>query len=211
MKLAVAVLAAAALAAMPSAAASRAAVACTLIPTTQLQSTVGLSQSTVLVQNNTTARIASSINTLCDWGVWSGPTPAGTQAIFAAARSGHAAQIGLETWAPHKRSPSARDWLTTGYPKLTHDFVKEAIAFPGIFSANGLPAKTLRLPHLGHKATGFQAAASGVAKGLVVAVGCWWEDKRHSAVCLLDEEAASRPAAAHLVALAKIAVPKFLG
>jgi hypothetical protein len=187
------------------------AVACTLVSPGQLRSILGLSQSMAVRNYDPTNPSSEAVDTECDSVVWSGPPPTTTQGVFATARSGHGAQIGLETWAPHKGSPNAKEWVTTDYAKLTHGFAKESVAFPGVFSANGLPAKTLKLPQLGHKATGFQAAASGLARGLVAAVGCWWEDKSSSAVCLLDEEAASRPVAAHLVQFAKIAVPKFLG
>jgi hypothetical protein len=42
-------------------------------------------------------------------------------------------------------------------------------------------------------------------------MGCWWEDKTYEAICIFDEEATSRPVAAHMLHFAKLAVPKFLG
>jgi hypothetical protein len=49
----------------------------------------------------------------------------------------------------------------------------------------------------------------GRAKGLVAAMGCWWDNSTSSAICLLDEEAAGKPVVKHLNELAKIAVPSF--
>ena len=51
----------------------------------------------------------------------------------------------------------------------------------------------------------------GLAKGLVAAAGCWWNDNALSAVCILDEEAIGKPVVKHLNQLAAIAAPKILG
>jgi len=185
------------------------AIACTLLSSTQLQSTLGLSQSTVLRNYDPTAPTSNVVDTECDWGVWSGAAPTTTTAMFALARSGHAAQIAIETWAPHKGHE--QDWVGKDYDKLTRDLRSHSLAFPGLFSSQGLAAHTLRPPHLGHSGTGFTTAAPGLAKGLTVTVGCWWEDKSHKAICIFDEEAASRPVTAHMLQFARIAVSKFLG
>ena len=82
---------------------------------------------------------------------------------------------------------------------------------PGALLVARAAAHALRPPHLGHSAAGFITAAPGLAKGLSVAIGCWWEDKTYKAICLFDEEATSRPVAAHMLQFAKTAVPHVLG
>lgn len=196
--------------ARPDSASARSdAIACTLLSPAQLRSTLGLSQSTVLRNYDPTVAISEAVDTECGLGVWSGPPPTTTAGMFALARSGHAAQIGIETWAPHQGH--AKDWVATDYAKLTKKLRSESIAFPGIFSSTGLPAHTLHPPKLGHDGVGFTTAAPGLAKGLTVAIACWWEDKDYKAICVFDEEAAYRPVAAHMLQFAKTAVSKFLG
>lgn len=185
------------------------AIACTLLSPQQLKSTLRLSQSIVLRDYDPTVAISEAVDTECDWGVWSGAAPTTPTAMFAFARRGHAAQIGIETWAPHQGHE--QDWIDTDYDKLTGRFDIEAVTFPGLFSSRGLPAHSLHPPHLGHDGTGFVTAAPGRAKGLKVAIGCWWEDQTYKAICVFDEEAAYRPVAAHMLTFAKIAVAKFLG
>jgi hypothetical protein len=185
------------------------AIACTLLSSSQLRSTLGLSQSTVLRNFDPTGAISEDVDTECDWGVWSGAPPTSTAAMFALARSGHAAQIGIETWAPHKGH--AQDWVNKDYAKLTSGLAQDSVVFPGLFSSHGMPAQTIHPPKLGHVSAGLTAAPSGLAKGLTVAIGCWWEHKTYKAICVLDEEAASRPVKADMLQFAKLAVAKFLG
>jgi hypothetical protein len=188
---------------------STTAVACTLLSSSQLQSTLALSQSTVLSSNVPTGAVSEDVDTQCGWGVWSGAPPTSPAATFALARAGHAAQIGIETWAPNKGHQ--RSWVATDFTKLTGKLAHESATFPGLFASAGMPSHTIRVPKLGHAGTGFTTAASGPAKGLTVAIGCWWEKKSYKAICVFDEEAASRPVTADLGTLAKIAVAKFLG
>ena len=212
LRVTLAVAAAAVLAAAAAASASgrsTSAVACTLLSSSQLKSTLGLSQSTVLRNYDPTGPISTVVDTECGWGVWSGAPPTNPAATFALARAGNAAQIGIETWAPHKGHE--RDWIANGYAKLTSDLGHESIAFPGLLSSAGMPAHPIRVSRLGHAGNGFTVAPSGLAKGLTVAIGCWWEKKSHKAICVLDEEAASRPVTAHMQQFAKLAVAKFLG
>jgi hypothetical protein len=196
-------------AAATAGAGSTSAVACTLLSSSQLQSTLALSQSTVLSSNVPTGALSEDVDTQCGWGVWSGAPPTSPAATFALARAGHAAQIGIETWAPNKGHQ--RSWVATDFTKLTGKLAHESATFPGLFASGGMPSHTIRVPKLGHAGTGFTTAASGPAKGLTVAIGCWWEKKSYKAICVFDEEAASRPVTADLGTLAKIAVAKFLG
>jgi len=188
---------------------STSAIACTLLSSSQLQSTLGLSQSTVLSSTVPTGALSEDVDTQCGWGVWSGAPPTSPAATFALARAGHAAQIGIETWAPNKGHQ--RSWVATDFTKLTGKLAHESATFPGLFASAGMPSHTIRVPKLGHAGTGFTTAASGLAKGLTVAIGCWWEKKSYKAICVFDEEAASRPVTADMGTFAKIAVAKFLG
>ena len=186
------------------------AVACGLLSSTQARSTLGLSQSTILRNYDGSGPISAAIRTDCILGVWSGTAPTSTTAIFALARSGHAAQIAIETWAPHDGSPNVKLWLDDEYDELTGEFIKASVIFPGLFSTAGWPAHKIVVPGLGYDRAGFQVAAQGLGKGLVAALGCWWSDKQSSAICMLVEEASGKPVVKHLGQLAKIAVPKFL-
>jgi hypothetical protein len=83
--------------------------------------------------------------------------------------------------------------------------------FPGLFTNAGWPTKRFDPPGYGHAAVGVVVTVgSGPARGLVAAIGCWWDSKAHSAVCLLVEEGPGKPVVKHLDALAKIAVPKVI-
>lgn len=190
--------------------ASSEAVACTLVSQTQLRSTLGLDKAFVLRNYDATSPAAAGTNTQCAVGVWSGPTPTTRQAVLLIARSGHGAQVGVETWAPHQGSPSVKDW-PQDYDKLTGRFDIEGVTIPGVFSSGGWPSKHFTPAHLGNQTTGFTVRiTSGPAKGLVAAVGCWWKDSTYSALCMFVEEAAGKPVVKHLNAVAQIAVPKFL-
>ena len=160
----VAVVAAAVLAAAASASArSTSAVACTMLSTSQLKSTLGLSQSTVLRNYDPTGPGSMAVDTECDWGVWSGAPPTSPAATFALARSGNAAQTGIETWAPNKGHE--RDWSGKGYPELIKELTKGSYAAPTAFAANGVPSRTLRVAHLGHAGTGLDHEATRSRQG----------------------------------------------
>src|SRR4051794_35251673 len=107
--------------------------ACGLLSPKQLHSTLGFSQSTVL-QDRAPTNAAGDVETECGWGVWTGAPPTSTSAMFAFLRAGHAAQVGIETWAPNDASPSVKDWKNTDYDTLTGKFDTESVTFPGIFS-----------------------------------------------------------------------------
>ena len=202
-------LVAASTAAVTASATSTSAIACTLLPAGQIQATLGLSQSTVLRNFDPTGPASSVVDTECGVGVWSGAPPTSTAGMFALARSGNAAQVGIETWAPH--TGHQRDWVARGFAKLTGELGHDSVAFPGLLTSSGMPSKKLRVPKLGHTGVGLTFAPSGLAKGLTVAVGCWWEHTTYKAVCVFDEEAASKPVTAHMLKLATTAVAKFVG
>lgn len=195
--------------AMPVAASPAAASSCTPIASAQVRSILGLVSS--LQMRNTTDKSGASIVHECNLVAWSGPTPTNYQASLQTAKSGHGAQVGIETWLPSTSSADVQTWRSKGYNKLTHEFGVEAATFPGLFTNAGWPAKQFAPSALGYKTNGFVVQVQGAAKGLVAAAGCWWNDKRYSVVCLLDEEAASKPVVKHLNELARIAVPKVLG
>ena len=187
------------------------AVACTLIPPSKLLATLGLGQSKVMRNYDKTTPASEAVDTECDVVAWSGPVPTSLEAAFQLAKSGRGAQVGVETWAPHEGSPDVQRWIDRDYDKLTGGFLIESVTFPGVFVKAGVSAKSFQPPRLGHDAAGFTGAVPGIrAKGLVFAIGCWWEDRSSSAICLLDEEAAGKPVVAHLNTLAKVAVAKFL-
>jgi hypothetical protein len=193
-----------------SASGSADAVACTLLSASQVRAIVGQDHSIPLRNYDPTSKVSEAVNTECDIGAWSGATPTSPAAVFQTARSGHAAQVYVETWAPNKTSTNVKSW-PHDYDKLTGGFDKEGVIFPHLFSSHGMPSKHITPVGLGYDRTGMTVLPQGQATGLVAAVGCWWNDKTSSAICLLDEEAANRPVAQHLNQLAKIAVPKFLG
>ena len=212
----VAVLALMALSLAPAAGAASAApaVACTLLSPAQLHAILGFSQSRLLRNYDKTVytgpTASEAVNTECDAGVWSGPTPTTPQGMLQTAKSGHAAQVGIETWAPNDAGPNVKNWLHTDYDTLTGGFMVHSFTFPGIFATAGWPAQRLKTPGYGDNAAGFKVAVQGLGKGLVAAIGCWWNDKTYSAICIFDEEAASHPVVTHLNELAKVAVPRFL-
>jgi hypothetical protein len=186
---------------------------CTLVSSSRLQSTVALSHSLVLSRTTGTPASASPvIHDYCDYGVWTGSPPVGQAAALLAAKSGHAAQVGFETWAPNSGSPSVGTWRKHDYDELTSEFDKTAALFPGIATSKGWPSKRFEPAHIHRYTTkGFVITPTGVSKGLAIAVACWWDDTTSSAICLMDEEAAAKPVVKHLDQLAAVVVPKFLG
>jgi hypothetical protein len=195
--------------ASPGAASRTTAGSCTPISSTQALSILALATS--LQMRNTLDKVGGPLHSECNAVAWTGPTPQSQQAAFQLARSGHGAQFGIEAWRPNPTSPDVAKWKSNDYGALTHEFHTAAATFPGLFNGAGWPAKRIRLSSFGHSVSGFVVQVQGVGKGLDAAAGCWWNDKTYSAVCLLDEEAASKPVAKHLNQLAAIAVPKMLG
>jgi hypothetical protein len=185
-------------------------VACTLVPSSTLTSTLGLSQAQILRNYDPTVATSPSVITDCLTGMWTGAPPTSHAAVMQAARSGRAAQVSIQTWAPHNGSPRASEWHR-GYASQVAEFKKGGTAFPGVFTSAGMPSKPFRVPRHGHPAVGLTFAPQGDARGLLVAIACWWSDKKESAICLLDEEKKSRPVVKHLDQIAAVAVPKFLG
>lgn len=203
---AAAVLAAAALSGAPPAGASVAVGAsCPPIPTAQLHAILGFPQS--LQTRNTVGNAGGADHYLCNGVAWSGSTPMSFQASLQKAKSGHGAAFGIEAWTPDKGSALGDEW-PDNYDELTGGFDKAAVTFPGFLKT--WPSKQFTPTHFGYQTNGIVTRPPGVAKGLVAAVGCWWNDDALSAVCLMVEEAVGKPVVAHLNQLAKITVPKVL-
>jgi hypothetical protein len=202
--------AAATLGGAASVSASRAAAgSCVPISPAQLRTVLGLASS--LQMRNTASHSGDSINHECNAVAWTGPVPTSPQAALQLGRSGHGAQVGIQTWRPNESSSNVQQWKDKDYAKLTGGFTKEASTFPGLFTNAGWPAKRVTPSSFGYQTGGFVVQVQGLGKGLVAAAGCWWHDKTYSAVCILDEEAASKPVVRHLNQLAKIAVAQVLG
>jgi hypothetical protein len=207
---AVGIAAAATLGGAASVSASRAAAgSCVPISPAQLRTVLGLGTS--LQMRNTVNDSGASVNHECNAVAWTGPAPTSLQAAFQLARSGHGAQFGIETWRPNESSPDVKQWKAKDYAKLTGGFASDEAKFPGLFTNAGWPAKRVTPSSFGYQTGGFVVQVQGLGKGLVAAAGCWWHDKTYSAVCILDEEAASKPVVRHLNQLAKIAVAQVLG
>jgi len=196
--------------ARPSSSSAAEAFACTLVSPAQVRSILGLAQTNVMRDVNGTSAAAEAQTSECGVVAWSGSTPSSMQTALQTAKSGHGAQVGLETWAPHQGSPDVRRWISKDFAKLTRGFTHDATTFPVLFAAAGSRSKPFKPSPFGQQAAGFTAALTGQTKGLVTAAGCWWSNKKSSAFCLFDEEAAGKPVVAHLNALARIAVAKFL-
>jgi hypothetical protein len=186
------------------------AVACTLVSTGKLESVLGLPQAQVARNFEGTTPASPGRDTECITGLWDGAPPTSRAAVVRAVKSGHAAQIGMETWAPNDGSPDASKWAKE-FAKLVTEFKTGATAFPALFTRAGWPSKPFKPTSLGHPTAGFTFAMQKTFKGVLTAVACWWNPKTQSALCLLDEEAASRPVVKHLDRIAAVAVPKFLG
>jgi hypothetical protein len=181
-------------------------IACTLVPAGTLKTMLTLSNAQAIRNYDPTTAASHAVHTECGLGLWSGAPPTSPTAVAQALRSGHAAQIGIETWAPH----NATAWHAD-FPKLIAEFKKDGADMPGIFTNAGWPSKPFKPSALGHTRVGVTIAMHKTFQGVLTAVACWWETKTESAICLLDEEAASRPVVKHLDKIAAIVVPKFLG
>ena len=194
--------------------AALASVACTLISPGQLRGILGFSQSMPERDDDNVAESAGppgGRKTMCELGVWDGPQPTNQEETIQLGRSGHGAEVTIQTWASNNGSPNVGEWTKNGYHELTTEFEKGIAALPTEFTSHGFPTERLQPPLFGYNAVAVKVnVTEGYAKGLVAATGCWWDDKSSSAICLLVEEAAARPAVQHLEDLAKVAVPKFL-
>jgi hypothetical protein len=190
--------------------AASSATSCPPISAAKLHSVIHLPNS--FVERNDVASNKAD-DYVCSVVLWSGTPPVGVQAAMQRARSGHAAQVGIESWTPNEASPDVATWRTKDYDTLTGGFQVGSVSIPGLLTTHGWPSHRI-LPFQGFGFDGvgdFLQVKSGVAKGLVAAVGCWWNDSTYSAVCIADEEAAGKPVARHLNQLAKVAVAKIIG
>lgn len=190
---------------------SRAAVtagSCPPVAQAQLRSIVGLSAS--LQMRNTVDDSGEAVVYLCNGVAWSGVEPTSFQGAVQKARSGQGAGFGIQVWHPNSASSDVQRWKDTDYDKLTGEFDVAAETWPGVFTPKGWPSSTVHPARLGFQSNGLLVRPQGVAKGLVAAVGCWWNDSSYSAVCLFVEEEAGKPVLTHLNQLAKIVVPKVL-
>ena len=181
---------------------------CPPVSASQLHAILGLPSS--LQSRNTVDDSGDSVRYICSGVAWSGTAPTSFEAALQKGKAGHGAAFGIEAWTPNDGSPYADQW-PNDYDELTGRFDIEGVAFPGLFTNRGWPSKHVNPSHLGYQATGMVVTVgSGPAKGLVAAMGCWWNDSAYSAVCILDEEAIGKPVVKHLNQLAAIAVPKVL-
>lgn len=153
------------------------------------------------------SELPHAVHSECGIGLWSGKKPSSRAATFKKARNGRAAQVGVDTWAPNDESPDVGEWEGKEFDELTAEFLKSRFQFLKV-SGHAKPLNPKGDSYIG---AGLLVKATGIAKGLVAAVGCWWEESTHRAICLLDEEAEGKPVVDHLNALAKKIVPNFLG
>ena len=185
------------------------AASCPPVSAGQLHSILGLPSS--MQSQNTLDDSGGVAHYLCNGAAWSGPAPTSFAGAMRIAKAGHGAAFGIESWAPNEDSPDVQRWKDRDYDELAGGFVKQGAIAPGLFTIKlGWPTKALNPPHLLHDARGLLIYPQGVTKGLVAAVGCWWNDESYSAVCILVEEAVGKPVVKHLNQLAAIAVPKIL-
>lgn len=152
------------------------------------------------------SELPHAVHTECGIGLWSGKKPGSRAATFKKARNGQAAQVGVDTWAPNDESPGVGEWEGKEFDELTAGFLKSRFHF---LTVSG-HAKPLNPEGDGYIGAGLLVKATGIAKGLVAAAGCWWDEPTHRAICLFDEEAEGKPVVDHLNALAKKIVPNFL-
>jgi hypothetical protein len=190
--------------------------ACEVTSLSRVESTVHL-QHSILLRNTSDlestageepSELPFDVHTICDIGVWTGSKPKTRAAVLQRAKSGDAAQVGVETWAPNEASPNVGNWFTTGYEETTSAFLNGRFAL--VYKIPGR-AKPLNPQGEGYSGAGVLIRASGFAKGLIAAIGCWWDHSTYRDICLLDEEAVGKPVVDHLNVLAKNIVPKFLG
>jgi hypothetical protein len=204
---ATALVATAAIGAVAPAGAAPAAASCPPISAAQLRTILGLPQS--LQTRNTVSEGGGADHYQCNGVAWSGSKPTSFAASMQKARSGNGAGFGIEAWTPNEGSPDADKWPRR-YDELTGDLEQGLVIFPGFVIKAGWVSKRFTPSRFGNDAMGVVTRPKGVAKGLVAAVGCWWNDNALSAVCLMVEEAVGKPVVKHLNQLAAIAVPKIL-
>jgi hypothetical protein len=143
----------------------------------------------------------------CGIGLWSGAPPKGQSQIYAKARAGQAAQVGVDVWAPDTQSPEVNKWEETEYGEVLDGLQKGR--FQVLLKLPG-QAKGLNPKGEGYSAQGLTIKTSGPAHGLEAAAGCWWDPGTHRIVCLFTEEAEGKPVVDHLNKLAAKIVPNFL-
>src|SRR6185312_17431191 len=119
------------------------ATACETVSLAFVQKTVGLPHSTVLRDHSNLedtsglepAELPQAAHSECGIGLWSGATPKSRAEIFAKARAGQAAQVGVDVWAPNTESPFVNEFESKGFSELTTDFLKGRfqvlLALPG--------------------------------------------------------------------------------
>ena len=181
---------------------------CPPVSAGQLHTILGLPNA--MQSRNTVDDSGEAVRYLCNGVAWSGPPPTSFAGAMQIAKAGHGAGFGIESWAPNDSSPDVQRWKDEDYDKLTGGFIIKGATWPGLFTTHGWPTKALNPPHLGNNARGLLVEVQGVGKGLIAAVGCWWDDQSYAAVCILDEEAIGKPVVKHLNQLAAIVVPKIL-
>ncbi len=189
--------------------------ACETVSLAFVQKTLGLHHSALTRDHSNLEKtveeepseLPRAIHTECGVGLWSGKKPANRAKTFKKARAGTAALVGVDTWAPNDESPNVGEWETKEFDELTSDFLKTRFQWVQVSGH----AKPLNPQGDGYIGAGMVVEATGPAKGLVAAVGCWWQHSAHRAICLLDEEAKGKPVVDNLNALAKKVVPNFLG
>lgn len=102
-----------------------------------MQKTLGLEHSGLLrdhsnlegTANEEPAELSHAVHTECGIGLWSGKKPGSRAATFKKARSGRAAQVGIDTWAPNGESPAVGEWEGTEFNELTAGFLKSRFHF----------------------------------------------------------------------------------
>jgi len=203
---AAALAAAALLGGATAAGAAPAGTSCPPISAAQLHAILGLPSS--LQTRNTVDSSGGADTYVCNGLAWSGTAPQSFQAGLQRARSGQAAGFGIEVWQPDGHECC---WEDKRFPALRSRFLEGSLSLPGLLTSRSWPTKRIQPEGFGHAAVGIVTkVGSGPTKGLVAAIGCWWDSGAYTAACLFVEEAGRKPVVAHLNALAKIAVPKVL-
>lgn len=189
--------------------------ACETVSLSFVQKTLKLSNSTLLRDHTNTegtedlepSELPRAVHSECGIGLWSGQKPTSRAQLAAKARAGHAAQVGVDTWAPNSESPSVGEWESREFDELTARFLKDRFQIVHVTGK----AKALNPEGDGYSGAGFLIKATGFAHGLEVAAGCWWSEPSKRAICIFTEEAVGKPVVDHLNALGKKIVPNFLG
>jgi hypothetical protein len=183
---------------------------CPPISALQLHSILGLQSSQQAL--NTVDDSTETTRYLCNGAAWNGTPPTSFATALQTARSGRGAAFGIEVLQPNESGPDVEKWKDKDFFKLTLGLQSGSAIIPGLFTNMGWPSRHLQAAsYHGHTGIGVVVSVgSGPAKGLVAAVGCWWNLDAFSVACLLVEEAPGKPVVSHLNKLAAIAVPKVL-